>query len=246
MTIRPIGARRLLTAALLAAAAATFVYCGSSTSPTQPSTATLVSLSLTPSSVAAGNTSQGTVTLSTGAPAGGATVALSSSKASVATVPTTIVIPQGSASATFTVTALSIASADSATISATYLGATQTATLSVGAVAVHADFVVTPDADTTVSAGQCSASRVSGTATQKLLCTFDASASTPSGAITEYRWGLPGMTVAQPSPLLKDQPIPCGGFSGAGTQKDITLTITAPGGTNSVTKSVTFLKGSPC
>lgn len=247
METRILKARRLASAALLAAAAAGVVQCGSSsTAPTTTTpTASLQSVSLNSSSVAGGNTVQGTVTLSAGAPAGGATVSLSSSKTSVATVPGSVVVPQGSASAAFTVTALTIGATDTTVISGVYLNVTQTAALSVTAAAVHADFIVTPDAATTVSAGQCSALKLGG-GTQRLQCTFDASGSTPSAGITEYRWTLPGASPTAGPAKYADQIIPCGGFSDAGTQKDVTLTITAPGGTNTVTKSVTFIKGSPC
>jgi hypothetical protein len=186
------------------------------------------------------------VTLTAGAPSGGATVTLTSSKTSVATVPGSVAVSQGATSATFTVTALAIAAADTSTISGVYANVTQSATLSVTPPGPHADFVVTPDSGTTVSAGQCSASQVSGTATQKLLCTFDATSATPTPGITEYRWTLPGTSASQTGVKLSDPIIPCGGFSSAGTQKDVTLTITAPGGTNSATKSITFVKGAPC
>jgi hypothetical protein len=144
------------------------------------------------------------------------------------------------------VTALAVASTTSTTISGSYQNVTQSAGLSVTAQTVQADFVVTPDSGTTVSAGQCSASQVSGTATQKLLCTFDATSATPTTGITEYRWTLPGTSASQFGVKLSDPIIPCGGFSSAGTQKDVTLTITAPGGTSSATKSITFVKGAPC
>ncbi len=244
-----VKARRLAFAALLAAAAAALVQCGggSSATPTTPSaTAALQSVSLSSTSTAGGNTVQGTATLTAGAPTGGATIALSSSNTSVATVPSSVVVPQGSASATFTVTALTVGSTTTATISGSYLNVTQSAPLSVTAQGVHADFVVTPDAGTTVSAGQCSASQVSGTSTQKLLCTFDASSAAPISGITEYRWTLPGTSAAQFGVKLSDPIIPCGGFSSAGTQKDVILSITAPGGTDSTTKSITFVKGAPC
>jgi hypothetical protein len=241
-----IKARRIAFALLFAVAAAGLVQCGgSSTSPTTTTAAAaLQSVSVNPTSIAGGNAVQGTATLTTGAPAGGATVALSSSNKSVATVPDSIVVPQGSASATFTVTALVVGTTTTATITGSYLNVTQSAPLSVTAQVVNADFIVTPDAGTTVSAGQCSASQVTGTTTQKLLCTFDASGST--GGITEYRWTLPGAPATAGPVKYTDQIIPCGGFSSAGTQKDVTLVITAPGGTDSVTKSVTFVKGAPC
>jgi hypothetical protein len=241
-----IKARRLGYAALLAAAGASLAQCGSSTSPTPPATtASLQSISLNPTSIGGGSTVQGTATLTAGAPAGGATIGLSSNNTQVATVPSSVVVPQGSTSATFTVTALVVGSTQTATISGTYLNVTQTAALSVTAQGVHADFIVTPDQGTTVSQGQCSAAKL-GDGTQRLLCTFDATNSTPSTGITEYRWTLPGAAPKAGPAKYIDQIIPCGGFPDTGTQKDVTLTITAPGGTDTKTNSVTFIKGSPC
>ncbi|MCP9494831.1 MAG: hypothetical protein MSG64_10295 [Pyrinomonadaceae bacterium MAG19_C2-C3] len=63
----------------------------------------LSSLALNPSTVTGGQTSTGTVTLFNPAPSGGLTVNLSSSDTAVATVPSTLAIPQGATSGTFTV-----------------------------------------------------------------------------------------------------------------------------------------------
>lgn len=239
---------RILIAVLVGAASAAIMVLidcgGSSTSPSNPPpVAALQSVAVSPTSVAGGTAVQGTVTLSTGAPAGGATVTLASSNPAAATVPASVVVPQGSASATFNVTTLVVASSTTADISGTYAGITQKATLSVAA-AIHADFIVTPDAGTAVSAGQCSATQVSGTATQKLNCTFDGRSSTPNPGITAYQWTLPGASMS--GATLSDPIVPCGGFSSAGSARDVTLVITAPGGSDTVKKSVTFIKGAPC
>ena len=100
---------------------------------TQSSTLTinplmLTSIALNPTMVAGGATSTGTVTLSGAAPAGGATVALSSSNTSIASVPANMIVAAGSATGTFTVSANAVTSTMSLTISAT-LNATQGATL---------------------------------------------------------------------------------------------------------------------
>ncbi len=95
-----------------------------------PSCPILSSLTLNPTSVVGGNSSQGTVTLSGAAPPGGAVVNLSSSNTTVATVPPSVTVLAGATSATFTVTTSAVAAPTSVTISATY-GSTQTATLTV-------------------------------------------------------------------------------------------------------------------
>src|SRR6185437_13580720 len=61
----------------------------------QNATTTLQSVSLNPTSVVGGNTSQGTVTLSGTAPAGGAVVTLTSSNTGVATVPARVTVAWG-------------------------------------------------------------------------------------------------------------------------------------------------------
>jgi hypothetical protein len=87
-------------------AALSVAQCGGSSSTTSPTPATSVSVALGATTVAAGNTGQGTVTLSAAAPSGGATVSLTSSNAGVATVPATVTIAGGATSGAFTVTAV--------------------------------------------------------------------------------------------------------------------------------------------
>lgn len=96
-----------------------------------PAALTLSSLSLSPTSVVGGNTSQGTVTLSSAAPSGGAVVTLSSGNTNIATVLTSVTVAAGSSSATFTVTTMSVAATNSVVISALFSGITRTATLTV-------------------------------------------------------------------------------------------------------------------
>ncbi|GEM_PF-1089883 len=96
----------------------------------QATQAGIASVSVSPSSVLGGAISQGTVTLAIAAPAGGATISLSSNS-SAAVVPSTVTVPAGSSSANFTVTTSSVATATSATISATYGSSGQSTTLTV-------------------------------------------------------------------------------------------------------------------
>jgi hypothetical protein len=89
----------------------------------------LSSVSLTPTTVTGGTTSQGRVTLNRAATSS-TVVALSSSSA-VATVPSSVTVPAGSSSATFTVATTTVAATTSATISGSYNGTTRSATLTV-------------------------------------------------------------------------------------------------------------------
>src|SRR5216684_1282849 len=100
----------MLAVAVVVAALVT-IQCtgsGSLTGPTTPLTLSGVSLSAT--SIAAGNSGVGTVSL-TAVATGGTTVTLVSSNPSVAAVQTPVTIPAGSSSATFTVTAMAVGTA---------------------------------------------------------------------------------------------------------------------------------------
>src|SRR5713226_2498422 len=92
---------------------------------------TLSSVAVNPASVTGGNPSTGTVTLSGPAPSGGAVVSLSSSDLSASVPADGVTVPAGATSATFTVTTSPVATSTSVTISASYGGGTQTATLTV-------------------------------------------------------------------------------------------------------------------
>ncbi len=99
--------------------------------PVPPPLPTLSSLTLDPSSVVGGmQSSTGTVTLTGPAPAGGATIMLSSSNGA-ARVPSSVTVPAGASGATFTVNTSAVFVSTSATISATYNGTTRTATLAI-------------------------------------------------------------------------------------------------------------------
>jgi hypothetical protein len=91
---------------------------------------TLVSVTLNPTNVQGGTSSQGTVTLSSPAPTGGLQVSLSDNSSSAIT-PTSVTIDAGSTFATFTITTTSVSSSTPVTISAVYSGLTKTAVLTV-------------------------------------------------------------------------------------------------------------------
>jgi hypothetical protein len=98
---------------------------------TPPPLPTVASLTLNPTSVIGGvQSSTGTVTLSGPAPAGGAQVLLSSSNGA-ARVPSSVIVPAGATSATFTVNTSIVLFPTSANISASYNSTTRTASLTV-------------------------------------------------------------------------------------------------------------------
>jgi hypothetical protein len=101
-----------------------------------PTAPTLSSLTVNPTTVIGGvQSSTGTVALSGPALSGGAQVALFSSNSAVASVPSSVTVPAGAASATFTVSTSAVTASTAVTISGSYSGATRSASLTVTPVA---------------------------------------------------------------------------------------------------------------
>ncbi len=118
---------------LFAAVSAT--GCGGSSSPTSPSTTgpAISGVSLGAATIGIGSIAQGTVTIAA-APAAAASVTLTSSNPAVATVQSTVTVPAGSSTATFTVTGVA---AGTASVTASLNGSSsQSPALTVARVAV--------------------------------------------------------------------------------------------------------------
>src|SRR5215218_2537820 len=98
------------------AATARLSGCTVSTSPPPSSSASLSSLTVSPTDVVGPDPATGTVTLSSAAPSGGFTVDLTSDNTAAATVPPSVTIPAGSTRATFTVSTKEVTNAQSAVI----------------------------------------------------------------------------------------------------------------------------------
>jgi hypothetical protein len=96
-----------------------------------PAPSSLTSLTINPVSVRGGSSSLATVTLSGPAPVGGAVLMLSSDNPATASAPFSITIPAGAVSATFQVTTSAVILTTPVTISASYLGVTKAAQLTV-------------------------------------------------------------------------------------------------------------------
>jgi len=94
-------------------------------------TASLSAVSVSPTSVVGGTTVQGTITLTGGAPSGGAVVTLSSANTSIVSVPASVTVTAGASSATFGVNTSAVAANTAVTITATYGGVSRTTTLTV-------------------------------------------------------------------------------------------------------------------
>ncbi len=105
--------------------------------------AALAGLAVAPATVAGGASATGTVTLTAAAPAGGAVVALASA-GGAATVPASVTVAAGATVATFAIASSPVTVTTATTISATYGGATKTATLLVAPAPAAASLSVDP------------------------------------------------------------------------------------------------------
>jgi len=126
--------------------------------PPPPTTASLSAVSVSPTSVVGGTTAQGTITLTSGAPSGGAVVTLSSANTSVVSVPASVTVAAGASSATFGVNTSAVTANTGVTITATYGGVSRTTTLTVtpastGTGSLIAPSLVSPAADARFSPG---------------------------------------------------------------------------------------------
>jgi hypothetical protein len=89
------------------------------------------SLVISPSTVMSGNGANGTITLSGPAPSGDATVNLTSSDSTVASVPATATVPQGQTQGVFSIYSGTVSTSKTATVTATYSTSSKSATLTV-------------------------------------------------------------------------------------------------------------------
>jgi hypothetical protein len=108
---------------------------GEQAPPTAPPTGgalALVSITVDPAQFGGGGTSNGTLTLSAVAPAGGTQVTLASDNPTVVFVPATRTIPAGQSSVGFQITTTRVSADTAVTLSGTLGGTTKTAVLTVG------------------------------------------------------------------------------------------------------------------
>jgi hypothetical protein len=167
------------------------------------SPAALASISLSTSTVVGGNTVIGIVSLTAAAPTGGAVVSLSAGDP--VTVPASVIVPAGSATATFMVTTRTVGGTIAVTISGSYDGASVSAVLSVTRTTVAtAGFGVTGPTETDT----CAFANNGNT----LDCTFNGSTSTAPGTIVawDWSWGVATtFTQTTAGPLLTMPPVNC-------------------------------------
>jgi uncharacterized protein (TIGR03437 family) len=118
--------------------------------------ATISGLACLPATLGPSSSATCTITLSSAAPAGGSAVAVSASSGLV-TVPPTVTVAPGAASALFSATAGSILTDSTATLTATLNGSAATANLSLVAPIVVTSLACTPSTVTAGSVSNCMA-----------------------------------------------------------------------------------------
>jgi hypothetical protein len=104
-------------------------------------------LTLKSNAVVGGNSVNGTVTLGEAAPAAGVTMNVQCDNRTIAQPPLTVGIPSGQTSVAFTITTIPVTVARTVTIAVSYLGSTQSASLTVNpaASAALATLAISPD-----------------------------------------------------------------------------------------------------
>ena len=142
---------------------------------------TLASISVSPTSIAGGTTTTGTVTISPAAGTAGATISLASSSTD-AQVPATVVVPSGATSATFTVNSNLVNTTENVTLTASIGSAQKTATLTLtGATLSSISLNPTSVAGGTPSVGTVTVSQVAqGSGISVNLTSSSANASLPA------------------------------------------------------------------
>jgi len=168
-----------------------------------PRAVALSSISMSAPNIIGGSTVTGVVTLTGPAPAGGADVSLSA--ADPVTVPTSVVVPAGSSTATFSASTRTVDAAVTGTITGAYGGVTASATVSI----VRPGFAT---ASFGVSGSTETDTCTMTTNGRTLNCTFDGSTSTAPGAIVAWDWSYRvAATFAQTTsgPVLSAPAVDC-------------------------------------
>ncbi len=217
----------------------------------------LNSITLSPIPVLGGNSTTGTVTLSSPAPAGGAVVTLSSNKTAVAQVPSSVTVAANATTATFTVTTSPVASNTAVTISGTY-NATRTVSFTVTA-AVLSTIALSPTpvigGNTTTGTVTLNGRAQAGGAVVTLSSSNTAVAQAPATVTVAANATSATFTVTT-SPVTSNTSVTISGTYGANTRnvsftvqaavvKFVTLSPTSVLGGNSSTGTVTLSRAAP-
>ncbi len=205
----------------------------------------LSGISLSPTTVAGGAGSTGTVTLSGPAPLGGVTVALSSNSSS-ATVPGSVSVPVGRTSATFPVTTAGVTATATATISAVYIGVKKDASLTITPAGALSDLTADPKkiyggANSTGTVTLASAAPSGGItvtlSSNSPAATVPASVKVAAGSTTVNFTITTKPVTTQTTAVLT--------ASAGGVQKTLTLVVNPPGYSGLTINTDTVAGGSP-
>jgi hypothetical protein len=159
-----------------------------------PAGVTLDSLTMSPTVLTSGQTSDGVVRLTGPAPVGGAVVTLWSSDPSRATVSSSVTVPEGQTTASFVATAQPVASSVAANINAEYGGVTRFVRLVISpaqeegqlsSLTIEPDLVVggeTAVGTVTLGAAGSSSTTVALSSTNTSVATVPSSVTVPAGA----------------------------------------------------------------
>jgi hypothetical protein len=211
--------------------------------PDQPAVPDLFAMGVDPTSVIGGASLQGTVGLTTPAPAGGTTVFLSSDDPSTVQVPASVQVAEGNSTNSFTITTKAVTNMTSVQISGRSGSVTKTAWITLGAdpnaaVTLNA---VTPSVSGTTGGKNISATLFltgnapAGGATVTLSSSNSAAAQVPASVTIPAGQGFQGFTITT-SPVSTDTPVTITGTYGVSQ----TATITVTGGaTNTGLRSPT-------
>jgi hypothetical protein len=213
----------------------------------------LSSLTHTPDSVIGGKSATGTVSLTTPAPSGGATIPLSDNSGAL-TVPASITVPAGQTSATFAITTSAVTSDTTVVISATFAGDTFNDAIilrtMLQAVDLNPSTVVggTPSTGTVILGAPAPAGGavVTLSSSNTILVTVPASVTVPAGAtsatFTANTRTVTSFSFADISASYAGATVSSRLFlsTAANTVSALTLNPTSVVGPNSVTATVTL------
>jgi len=203
--------------------------------------------------VTAGQQVPGTVALTSAPSSGSITVNLSSSSPAVATVPPSVGVGSGSTMSTFQVTGVASGTVTiTASLAATQRQAQLTVNAATGSVAsfrvLQGDGSSNTDANFTCPV---TLDTSMGGLLNKMDCTFDGTASTSPGGVTDYLW--PFFNAANGEAAMYRgrsrvvQPfLPCGTFDGVTTRNVKLEIIPVSPPTSEFTRSITLQKLNPC
>jgi hypothetical protein len=207
--------------------------------------ASLSAVSVTPTSVVGGNSSQGTVTLTSAAPTGGAVVSLSSANPAVAAVPASVTVAAGTTSVTFSVSTTAVTASNSLSITGTF-GVSRSAVLTVNPAPAAPSLSTVTVNPTSVVGGAGATGTVTLTAAAPTggaivgLSSSNATVASVPASVTVAAGALSANFAIGTTPVTASTPVTISGtFGGATRTATLSVTPPAPPPAQSATLTVT-------